>query len=553
MLANQMKQYFKLPKPHYAAFILALAVLPALLWLFQRTTEQLSYANGWLNHTYAVMGRISSLQRDLELAESARRAYAMAGEQSYLAPYYVMRQELPQTLRELKALTADNPLQAGKLRALQPLVSGLMTLVEQDIRQPAAKRPQLKVMAQAKAIIDQARVLFGEMENEETRLLQARSDVSEQKMRNLKLLLSLVSATFIGLLLFSFLTLYREILQRRRTERYLIESRALAEATVRHLTLMGEMNDLLHPAQDIKEALQIVASFTERLVTSRGGAIYLYSKPKGRFEPAVNWGAMGAAGDFAVDDCWALRRGELHALNHARHAVACQHVADPDRVSTLCAPIIVQGQKLGIIHLENPAAQPFTDSEQGLLGQIAVALANNRLRASLRNLSVRDPLTGLFNRRYMEESLAREIANAARTGQSLGMLILDLDHFKNVNDSFGHEVGDFVLREIAKLLVQHSRAGDIVCRFGGEEFIVIYLAVQSQVLAQFAEQLRLAIHALRLEHDGRLLGRITASFGLADYPQHGSNGEVLLRAADQALYRAKASGRDCIEMATAEA
>lgn len=547
-----MKQFFKLPKPHYAAFILALAVLPALLWLFQRTTEQLSYANDWLNHTYAVIGRINTLQRDLELAESARRAYSAAADKSYLAPYYVMRQELPQTLHELKALTSDNEPQAGKLRALQPLVDDLLALVEQDIRQPRTQRPQLDTMAQAKAIIDQARVLFRQMENEETRLLKARSEVSEQKMRNLQRLLSLVSTVFIALLLFSFLTLYREILQRRRTELYLIESRMLAEATVRHLTLMGEMNDLLHPSQDIKEALQIVASFTERLITSRGGAIYLYSKLNGRFEPGVSWGVTDTCPGFDADDCWALRRNELHALNHARHAVACSHVADPDGVSTLCAPIIVQGQKLGIIHLENPAAQPFIDSEQELLGQVAVALANNRLRASLRNLSVRDPLTGLFNRRYMEESLAREIANAARAGQSLGMLILDLDHFKNINDSFGHEVGDFVLREIAKLLVKHSRAGDIVCRFGGEEFIIIYLAVEMQMLEQFAEHLRRAIHALRLEHEGRLLGRISASFGLAVYPQQGASGDALLRAADQAMYRAKASGRDRIEMATAE-
>ncbi|HEX5538774.1 MAG TPA: diguanylate cyclase [Methylophilaceae bacterium] len=545
-----MKRFDHLLKPQFAAFILALCAMPALLWLFQRTTEQLTYANQWLNHTYAVMNRIDDLQHDLELAESARRAYSIVHQESYVLPYYLVRKALPKTLAELSALTVDNELQTSKIRELKPLTAELMALIQHDIsHQRYAQQQQLATMARAKQLIDESRTLFAQMQAEETRLLKARSKVSAQKMHNLQLLLALVSVMFIALLLFSFLTLYREIMQRRRTERSLVESQALAETTVRNLSLIGEMNDLLHAAQDRKEALQIVASFTERLIQSQLGIIYLYSEANGRFESRISWGAASSGhGNFHLDDCWALRRHELHALNRERHAIGCRHVPAPETVCTLCAPIIVQGESLGIIYLENPRTQPFSETEQRLLCQIALALANNRLRANLRSLSVRDPLTQLFNRRYMEESLAREIANADRQGQPLGMLMLDLDYFKHFNDSFGHEVGDFVL-EIAKLLLSHTRTGDITCRYGGEEFVIIYLAAPSDALMHFADQLRTAIHGLQLQHEGRFLGTITASFGLAAYPRHAQTAEALLRAADLALYQAKANGRDRIEMA----
>jgi diguanylate cyclase (GGDEF)-like protein len=549
-LMQQFSNRFKL---QYAAFVLALAVIPFLLWLFQRTTEQLTHANGWLTHTYTVITQIDTLQHDLELAESARRAYAMVRSESYLMPYHRLNKTLPQTLAQLTALSKDNAFQSTRLRELEPLMDELIALIEQDIRKPRKdSQQQFIIMTRAKVLMDELRELFRQMRAEESRLLAARSAVSEQKMRNLQWLMGIVSASFVGLMLFSFMALYREILQRRRTELHLIESRTLAETTVRHLTLLGEMNNLLHPSQDAKEALQIVASFTERLVESRAGVIYLLNESKGRFEARTCWGQPPMSADnFHADDCWALRRCELHVLDHERHAVACPHLSRPEAVSVICAPILAQGERLGTIYLENPRERPFTEVEQRLLGQVALALANNRLRANLRSLSVRDPLTGLFNRRYMEESLMREIANAARKNKPLGLMILDLDYFKNINDNFGHEAGDQVLHQIARLLTRRSRTGDIACRFGGEEFVVIYLEADPEALTSFAMQLQTSIRELGLRHEGHDMGRITASFGLAVYPLHGQTADALLRVADQALYRAKADGRDRIEMAIA--
>jgi diguanylate cyclase (GGDEF)-like protein len=175
---------------------------------------------------------------------------------------------------------------------------------------------------------------------------------------------------------------------------------------------------------------------------------------------------------------------------------------------------------------------------------MALALANLRLRESLRNQSIRDPLTGLFNRRYMQESLEREIHRANRDQSPIGVVMIDLDHFKNFNDTFGHPAGDALLRALAHLLQSHVRGEDIACRYGGEEFALILPHTSLDVTWQRAELLREKFKHLQPLHDGQVLGSITLSVGVAVYPAHGANGEAVLQAADSALYRAKHSGRD---------
>jgi diguanylate cyclase (GGDEF)-like protein len=216
-------------------------------------------------------------------------------------------------------------------------------------------------------------------------------------------------------------------------------------------------------------------------------------------------------------------------------------------------PIVAQGNVLGILHVERHNGHLIAPAEASLANnlatQIALAMASVKLRDTLRNLSVRDPLTGLFNRRYMEESLQREIATAQRKNRPLALVILDLDYFKKFNDTFGHEAGDFLLREVGGLLSRKSRVGDVACRFGGEEFVMIYPEAEPQIAVQLAQQLREAIYAVQPQHFGRSLGQISASFGLAFFPTHGNTVDELLRAADKALYEAKAAGRNRVEVA----
>ncbi len=178
--------------------------------------------------------------------------------------------------------------------------------------------------------------------------------------------------------------------------------------------------------------------------------------------------------------------------------------------------------------------------------RVSLALANLRLRELLRNQSIRDPLTGLYNRRYLEESLNRELHRANRTSRNVSVVMLDLDHFKHFNDTFGHQVGDILLKEVAGVIKSRVRAGDLACRYGGEEFALIIAEVDTEGAHKCVESIREAIKHLSLHNRGQTLGTITVSAGIATYPAHGDNSEDLIRAADEALYQAKKAGRDCI-------
>jgi diguanylate cyclase (GGDEF)-like protein len=181
---------------------------------------------------------------------------------------------------------------------------------------------------------------------------------------------------------------------------------------------------------------------------------------------------------------------------------------------------------------------------------VGLSIANIRLREALRTQSVRDALTGLYNRRYLEELLEREVRRAARATQSLGVLMIDLDHFKTFNDTYGHDAGDAVLRETGVSLTRGIRAEDFVCRFGGEEFVVILPTANLDAACARAERLRLKIKELTVMHQGRSMGMLTVSVGVAVFPEHGLSPKELMAGADAALYEAKRRGRDQVVVAT---
>ena len=187
-----------------------------------------------------------------------------------------------------------------------------------------------------------------------------------------------------------------------------------------------------------------------------------------------------------------------------------------------------------------------------LAKQVALALGNLKLKESLKNQSICDPLTGLFNRRYMEESLEREFSRANRNKSSVAIVMMDLDHFKRFNDTFGHQAGDTLLRALGDLLKRNTRGQDIACRYGGEEFALVLTDSTLDGAFKRAEILRQQVKQLSVEYDGQLLGAVSVSMGVALFPEHGSTMGDVLRASDQALYCAKREGRDRVSAWTAE-
>ncbi len=298
----------------------------------------------------------------------------------------------------------------------------------------------------------------------------------------------------------------------------------------RQSSLINEMGDMLQSCPTADEAYAVMAHWAEQLFSGRAGSLCVMEASRNAVEPVA--------------------------------VLVCQHLNGRLQGASLCVPMMAQGEALGILHLESHPGEggDFArdgSSPGGSLRQLAVAvaehlalaLANLKLRETLRTLSIRDSLTGMFNRRYMEESLERELRRAERRGHTVGVMMLDLDHFNRFNNTFGHQAGDALLQAFGELLRGGVRSEDIACRYGGEEFTLILPEAPLDVVIDRAERLRKAVGELRVQQRGQTLGPVTVSFGVALYPDHGRTGEALIHSADLALYRAKAEGRDRVVLA----
>ncbi len=328
----------------------------------------------------------------------------------------------------------------------------------------------------------------------------------------------------------------------------------------REMSLLAEMGELLESCQSLDEAYAVIARVAEPLFAGDAGAVYALTELGTAAEVVAAWGSPPPSRSvFAPNDCWALRRGRLHVVRDADPDVRCPHVEEPFAAGLLCQPLAAQAETLGLLHVQL-RRRASTRVRAGLLAnrerlietlgqQVALTLANIRLRARLREQSSRDPLTGLFNRRYMAESLDREIRRAAREGYGVGILMADLDHFKELNDAFGHAAGDEELRRIGRFLAGAVRGEDVPCRFGGEEFIVLLPKASLADTHRRAEALREGMKVHPLDGPTRLYPTVTMSIGVAAYPEHGASVDELILAADSAMYRAKTLGRDRVVVA----
>lgn len=329
----------------------------------------------------------------------------------------------------------------------------------------------------------------------------------------------------------------------------------------REIGLLADVNSFLQACATLEEAYDIVAHTGEQLFPGTSGTLFTYSASRDELEAVATWGDPLHPNErvFTPADCWALRRGRVHLTEGTAAGLSCRHTSSPLAGRSLCSPVVAHGEVLGLLQVRGIAPLP----EQGnrtapfsqqlvvtLTEQVALALTNLKLRDTLLNQSIRDPLTGLFNRRYMEETLERELRRAERTRLPLGVVMLDLDQLKRLNDTFGHEAGNVLLGELGGLLKMQVRSSDIACRYGGDEFLLIVPDTPLETVRQRTEALRLAIKQLNVRYGDRPLGVVTVSGGVAVFPEHGTTAQALLGAADRALYRAKTEGRD--RMVTAD-
>ncbi|WP_170985304.1 GGDEF domain-containing protein [Roseomonas sp. AR75] len=309
---------------------------------------------------------------------------------------------------------------------------------------------------------------------------------------------------------------------------------------------MGELLQSSHAPEDIR---RVVSHTAAELLPALSGAFYVFNNSRDRLDMLGLWGARGLPPDlpehFAPEECWALKRGRPHGPA-AGDSLACDHLGGAE-TALLCVPMQARGEVYGVLSFFHPERRAMSPQQvelaQALADGVSLALANLALREKLRNQALRDELTGLHNRRFLEETLPRVLAHAERRNASLAVMMLDLDHFKQVNDRYGHATGDAVLREVGRLLLARLRRMDLACRYGGEELLILMPDCTAAEALVRAREICAQIRGLR-EAIGGTLPQVTVSIGVAAWPEHGEQIGRVIEAADAALYAAKRAGRD---------
>ncbi len=343
----------------------------------------------------------------------------------------------------------------------------------------------------------------------------------------------------------------------RETQSQLAQRVHELERRTHEITLLTELVNMLQICTNPSEAYAIISQLGRQLFPDLDGALFLFDEAHQTLELRSAWGetTLNSISTFHPEDCWGLRRGRPYVVLDINASLLCKHVGIlPDTTSYCCTPVVSQGKDIGVLHLRSlPGIQVLTDAHQQLAQamteQVGLALANLQLRETMREQAWRDPLSGLYNRYFMEASLERELACARRDTHPVSLIMLDIDHFREMNAHFGHPRVDEMLSELGRLLKNSIRAGDIACRYGGDEFLLILPNAPFEVARQRAEQLRSQIKTLAVRDQAGEYVHISASFGIAIWPEHGDTATDLLMVADAAMYRAKDEGRDRIVFA----
>jgi diguanylate cyclase (GGDEF)-like protein len=330
------------------------------------------------------------------------------------------------------------------------------------------------------------------------------------------------------------------------------------------ISLINDLTDQLHACFTKEEAFHIIVRLMPQLFPGFSGSILMLSASTNYLESKVSWGTLPP--DQSVIDpqsCWALRRGRAYQMQDPNRDMLCGHLSQPLAAGYLCVPLVAHGETLGIFQLRaesitgaTVSLPVFSEDIQRLVRTIAdhlsLSLGNLKLQDVLRYQAIRDPLTGLYNRRFMLETLEREISRMKRKEATMSIIMMDLDHFKRFNDTYGHSAGDELLKAMGNLLLHHVRKEDVACRYGGEELTLIFPETSLETACARAEELRRKVEEFHPKYLGEGLGSVTVSMGVAIYPEHGQTPEALLKAADGALYQAKHQGRNQVVAANSQ-
>jgi diguanylate cyclase (GGDEF)-like protein len=562
----------------------------------------------WVTHSARVLRTANSSLSHLRQAESSQRAFVLTRDPAFAVPF---DRELADAKRESSDLirqTRDNLAQHRRARNLQTLVArraevlqGVTRLARNGDFEAAA---DMVANGHGREIMELVDARTGDFLVEERALLLGRTQALEERLSWIRRFILIGTPITLAVIAFMALTLVQRVrrpveammevmsrlgagdrgarmnvaLRSREFERLAAGYNAMSDELESAVTeqvaseerlrlanlelsenadvlrqrsevieLLGGMAHRMQAARTDEELAAVIRIFAPRVLPDMPGALYAHNNSRNLLIPIAAWGGVEVEPNgFSPEQCWALRRGQSHFVVEPGSDIVCAHV--PQGMHHYhCEPLLAGGEVIGVLYLEGVVGTDSRFRLTVLSENIASALVNHRLQRGLREQTIRDPLTGLFNRRYMEEALPLEVARSARSGSPLSVIMCDVDHFKRFNDEFGHDAGDLVLQTVAAELRSRFREGDVVCRFGGEEFTIIAPSTSAEALAARAEIVRQIISEIAVQQNGKALGSVTMSFGIAAWqPGMDRNGISLIKSADMALFEAKRQGRNTV-------
>ncbi|MGR5944139.1 diguanylate cyclase [Enterobacter sp. C4G1] len=309
--------------------------------------------------------------------------------------------------------------------------------------------------------------------------------------------------------------------------------------------LLARMTQRLQGCENFADVINVAELFAPNIAPGIAGRLYILDRDPWQMRCVAEWlSPEGKNTPFHPDECWAVRRGQSHPPVNGEPDISCYHLPESSLNNTLCVPLIAQGEAIGLLSFQNitPETAPSRAYLELMAEALGLALANQRLRDALLEKALFDPLTGLRNRHHLEDTLRTQVAQAMRNHEPVSCLMIDIDHFKSINDRFGHEAGDQVIKSVASIVQRAVHDGGMAFRYGGEEFLAILSGANEEVAQACATDIFNSVHELSLRYGLSEIGPVDVSIGIASYPQHAQS-DSLLRAADVALYRAKELGR----------